>query len=185
MPESESGTSVSSACTSAPGPASKAGSIDAITSHRRWRIEKLVLSDTPHPAAAPRSVAPASMSSAQRAHVAAGSLVVPSTRPVDARKLRPHPRQSLLCAPSASRPLLTVRGQPHLGHAAGGSSSAPAGISPATASSSSPSISSRSSGRIALTIAPYPNLSSTDPPIFRFPTTRGYGTVRTEMQLAG
>ena len=64
LPESESGTSVSSARTSAPGPASKAGSIDAITSHRRWRIEKLVLSDTPHPAAAPRSVAPASMSSA-------------------------------------------------------------------------------------------------------------------------
>lgn len=63
LPESESGTSVSTASTGQPGPASKAGSIDAITSQRRWRIEKLVLSETPH-AAASRSVAPASIASA-------------------------------------------------------------------------------------------------------------------------
>ena len=62
---------------------------------------------------------------------------------------------------------------------------APAGISPATASSSSPSISSRSSGRIVLTIAPYPNLSSTPPPIARLLTIRGYGPVGTEDAISG
>ena len=52
-------------------------------------------------------------------------------------------------------------------------------------SSSSPSISSRSSGRIALTIAPYPNLSSTPPPIARLLTIRGYGPVGTEDAISG
>ena len=50
---------------------------------------------------------------------------------------------------------------------------------------SSPSISSRSSGRIALTIAPYPNLSSTPPPIARLLTIRGYGPVGTEDAISG
>ena len=61
----------------------------------------------------------------------------------------------------------------------------PVGISTATASSSSPSISSRSSGRIAPTIAPYPNLSSTSPPIARLLTIRGYGPVGTEDAISG
>ena len=55
--------------------------------------------------------------------------------------------------PSASRPFRTVRGQPHHGQAPRGSSPGSAGVS------------SRSSGFIVLTIAPYPNPSSMSAPL--------------------
>ena len=47
-----------------PGPASKAGSDDPITSRRRWRIEKLVRSETPQAAAQLPGVAPPAISRA-------------------------------------------------------------------------------------------------------------------------
>ena len=64
LPESESGTSVSSARAAHPGPASRAGSDDPTASRRRWRIEKLVRSETPQAAAQLPGVAPPAISRA-------------------------------------------------------------------------------------------------------------------------
>ena len=91
LPESESGTSVSSTCTGHPGPASKAGSDRSMTSSRRRRIEKLARSDTPHAAAQSLSVAPATISAAYSAHVGPSSLLEASTLPVVPRKVRRQP----------------------------------------------------------------------------------------------
>ena len=107
-----------------------------MTSRRRWRIEKLVRSDTRQAAAQSLSVAPETMRAAYSAQVGPSSLLEASTLPVVPRKVLPHPRHSHRWAPSASRPRRTTCGQPHRGQQ-GGSPASPEASASMTASSAS------------------------------------------------
>lgn len=59
------------------------------------------------------------MAPTNSSHAGSGSFESASSPPVLSARVRPHPRQTHLWVPSASRPRLATREQPHLGHSPG------------------------------------------------------------------